>query len=148
MHSRARMIRRALLLVALIGAEHHAHATSCVPGFDYGAFAACGVTMPGGGVTNSYDSSIGNYTASQSSPPSNGNLGENCTTAGSISLAGSTTKVNGEIDYGPGGSSSAISESGGASYTGGDSALPSSLTLTPVTIPATGSNLGDLSCGT
>ena len=44
-------------------------------------------------------SSIGNYTASQSSPPSNGNLGENCTTSGSVSLTGSTTQVNGGIDY-------------------------------------------------
>jgi len=141
------MIRRALLVLSLaMVAEHHADAASCVPGFDYGAFAACGVTMSGGGVTNSYDSSIGNYTASQSTPPSNGNLGENCSTAGSVSLTGSTTKVNGEIDYGPGGSSSVISTSGGASYTGGDSALGSALTLTPVTIPTTGTNLGDLSC--
>ena len=89
MHSRARMIRRALLVLSLaMLAEHHADAASCVPGFDYGAFASCGVTLQGGGVTNSYDSSIGNYLASQSTPASNGNLGENCTTAGSIQLAG------------------------------------------------------------
>src|SRR3569623_161277 len=146
MHSRARMIRRALLLAALICAEHHAHATSCVPGFDYGAFASCGVTMQGGGVTNSYDSSIGNYAASQSSPASNGNLGENCTTAGSVQLSGSTTTVNGEIDYGPGGSTgSVISTSGGASYST-SGALGSTLTLTPVTIPTVGTNQGDLTC--
>lgn len=146
MHSRARMIRRALLVLSLaMVAEHHADAASCVPGFDYGAFASCGVTMSGGGVTNSYDSSIGNYSASQSTPASNGNLGENCTTAGSVTLSGSTTQVNGEIDYGPGGSSSVISSSGGASYDS-SSALGSSLTLTPVTIPTTGSNLGDLTC--
>lgn len=140
------MIRRALLLVALVASEHHAHATSCVPGFDYGAFAACGVTMSGGGVTNSYDSSIGNYTVSQSSPPSNGNLGENCTTAGSVTLSGSTTTVNGQIDFGPGGSAgSVISTSGGASYDT-SSSLGSTLTLTPVTIPPTGTDQGNYTC--
>ena len=140
------MIRRALLLVALVAAEHHAHATSCVPGFDYGAFAACGITMSGGGVTNSYDSSIGNYTVSQSSPPSNGNLGENCTTSGSVTLSGSTTTVNGEIDFGPGGTAgSVINTSGGASYSS-SGALGSTLTLTPVTIPVTGTDQGNLTC--
>jgi hypothetical protein len=140
------MIRRALLLVALVAAEHHAHAASCVPGFDYGAFASCGVTMSGGGVTNSYDSSIGDYATSASSPPSNGNLGENCTDPGSITLSGSTTTVNGQIDYGPGGSSSSvISTSGGASYDS-SSSLGSTLTLTPVTIPSVGTDLGDLTC--
>src|SRR4051794_22697428 len=112
------MMRRALLVMALaVLAEHPAGATSCVPGFDYGAFAACGVTLQGGGVTNSYDSSIGNYAASQSSPASNGDLGENCTTAGSIQLGGTGTTVNGQVDVGPGGTpGSVISTSGGASY--------------------------------
>jgi hypothetical protein len=144
------MIRRALLVLSLaVVAEHHAEAASCVPGFDYGAFASCGITMSGGGVTNSYDSSIGSYTVSQSAPPSNGSLGEDCTTANSVDLSGSTTKVNGNVDFGPGGTSgSVIKESGGASFTGSSNALGSSLTLTPVTIPVTGSNLGDLTCGT
>jgi hypothetical protein len=141
-------LRHAWLGVAVLVLAHgsRADAASCVPGFDYGAFASCNIKMSGGGVTNSYDSSIGAYSVSQSSPASNGNLGENCTDANSITLSGSTTDVNGDIAVGPGGSpGSVIGTSGGATYSS-SSTLSSSLTLTSVTVPTTGSNLGDLSC--
>ena len=149
--TRARMtLRHAWLGLAVLVLAHGrtADADSCVPGFDYGAFASCNIKMSGGGVTNSYDSSIGSYAVSQSTPASNGNLGENCSSADSIVLTGSTTDVNGDIAVGPGGTpGSVISTSGGAQYST-SSTLSSSLTLTSVTVPPTGSNLGDLSCST
>ena len=134
------------LAAALVATPRVTEAASCVPGFDYGAFASCGITMSGGGVTNSYDSSIGPYTVSQSSPASNGDLGENCTTANSITLSGSTTDVHGNIDMGPGGAAgSVIKTSGGASYDSSGN-LSAPLSLTSVTVPTVGTDQGALTC--
>jgi hypothetical protein len=139
--------RRLALLCTAFGvvviAPSRAHA-SCIPGFDYGAFAQCDLTFSGGGVTDSYNSNNGTYAATHVN--SGGNVGEDCTTANSVQLSGSTTKVQGEIDVGPGGvTTTDISTGGGASYSSANT-LTSSISLTPVTVPATGTDLGNLTC--
>ena len=113
-----------------------------MPGFPYAAFGDTGVSLGGGSVTDSYDSSGGTYAATKTN--TNGNVGTNATTSGAVKLGGSGTQVNGSIAIGPGGSAGlVITTTGGASYQT-STVLPAPVSLSSVTVPVIGTNQGNL----
>ncbi len=98
-----------------------------------GAFSnSCGSSLSGNAYTDSYNSSLGSYTATKGK---NGNFGTNCNSNGAIALNGNA-EIYGAAVVGPGGTAGAptISTSGNAGY---DSArvLPSPISLPPITDP-------------
>ncbi len=114
---------------------------SCVPGFDYGAFGKESITMSGGGVTDSYNSTNGAYGISNLN--TGGNICTNGTGAGAITLTGNGTTVQGDVCVGNGGSpGTAINTSGGASYTGSGRAQDPNEVLPSVVVPVVGTNQG------
>ncbi len=144
------LIRRALLcsafgLIAVAVTPQHAHAASCVPGFDYGAFSKqCDLTFGGGAVTDSYNSALGTYAATVTN--TGGNIGTNGTTASCVKLNGSTTDINGNIDIGPGGVPGNVI-TGSGTYDS-SAVMSTALSLPSVLIPVVGTNQGNQSFGT
>jgi len=141
-------IRRALLcsalgLIAVTVTPRPADA-SCVPGFDYGAFAnQCDLTFGGGAVTDSYNSAFGTYAMTVTN--TGGNIGTNGTSNSCVKLNGSTTDINGNIDIGPGGiPGTTITTSGGANFDS-SSVLTAPVSLPSVVIPVVGTNQGNQS---
>lgn len=109
---------------------------SCIPGFDYAAFGKSRVEIGGGADTNSYDSSVGNYATTNAL--TGGNIatnGTNCV-VNSVELNGSSTTINGTIQYGAGGSGCVV-DAGSATVNGAISALPAPVALPSVVIPPT-----------
>jgi hypothetical protein len=145
----AMLIRRALLcsafgLIAVAVTPQQTDAASCVPGFDYGAFAKqCDLTFAGGAVTDSYNSTLGNYATTVTN--TGGNIGTNGTSANCVRLNGATTDINGNIDIGPGGNpASVINTTGGATFDS-SAVLTSPVNLPSVIIPVVGTNQGNQS---
>src|SRR4051812_33332851 len=143
-------MRRYIALVgfALSVAPRAADAGSCIPGFNYGAFSkGCTMKFTGGAVTDSYDSSLGTYAITHTG--TGGNIGTNGTSANCVDLSGSGTDINGTIDVGPGGGSSTVKTSGGATFDGdpNPNVLTTALSLPSVTIPTVGTNQGNQSGG-
>ncbi|MBA2539734.1 MAG: hypothetical protein H0V17_08885 [Deltaproteobacteria bacterium] len=140
-----RLLRRALLASSVgliaIATPRSVDAASCVPGFDYGAFAKqCDLTFGGGAVTDSYNSALGTYATTVTN--TGGNIGTNGTSNSCVKLNGSSTDINGNIDIGPGGNTSTtIQTTGGATF---DSAtvLTTPLSLPSVIIPVVGTPQG------
>src|SRR5665647_759076 len=88
-------------VIALV-APRPADASSCIPGFDYAAFGKESLQLGGGADTNSYDSSLGNYTTTNSA--TGGNVATNgaCPPAAGAAaiLNGASTTIGGNIQYG------------------------------------------------
>ncbi len=129
--------------------------TQIVPTHGYSAFAtaaACGaITLQGGAVSDSYDSTT--YTGNGSTPPTttttNGDIGTN----GNLSEGGNGTVINGSL-YTPrtgvgncnNGNVTALTSSGGATVTGGIVEMPQTWTPpTPTIVTPSPLPTGDMS---
>ena len=134
----------ALVMLATTTAIAQPAEASCIPGFDYAAFGKDQVQWRGGGQTDSYDSSVGPYATSMMT--TGGDLGTNGDGCGAVTLAGSPTTVNGNIEYGSAGSACSVAGSPPATINGTRSAQTTEPSLPSVTIPVVGTNQGNLSC--
>jgi Tfp pilus assembly protein PilX len=104
--------------------------------FTYGVFAQGQVTLANNTFIDSYNSSLGNYDPVTNSG-TNGDVGSNGTTAGIISI-GSNISVGGGVSTATGGT---VTVGNGTVITGGISTQPTAVTLTPVQVPASLTNL-------
>ena len=137
------ILTAALAAVAL--AAPRPAAASCVPGFDYGAFGKYSVDFGGNSSLDSFNSAAGTYSATQSN--SGGNIGTNSTAGGAITVHGTAASVYGNLYYGVGGTSGAVTIHGQPSV-GTSGPLTTNLSLPSVVAPDLGASLGVLAGGT
>jgi hypothetical protein len=135
-------------LICVLAAPR-ADASSCVPGFDFGAFGQDSLTFGGGACTDSFNSALGTSYATQNpsgcpvnkgkshSCPANddGSVGTNASSGTGITINGKGTCINGAADT----NGSSISSSGDY-YTSNTN--NGSVNLTPPTVPALPSATG------
>jgi hypothetical protein len=138
-----------VLLCAALGAialvAPRLASASCVPGFDYGAFGKYSVDFGGDSSLDSFNSAAGNYAATQAN--TGGDIGTNGTSSGSIVVHGTAASVYGNLYYGVGGTSGAVTIHGNPSY-GTIGGLTTNLSLASVVVPDLGASKGALSGGT
>ena len=138
-----RFSTRCLIAVsALLAAPRITDASSCVPGFDYGAFGKSSLDWGGNSGVDSWNSSLGTYAATHSS--SGGNLGTDGTSSGALRVHGTASTVFGDLYIGAGASTGNITINGHPT-TGSSYALSSNLNLPSVTLPTGWPSGGNLS---
>jgi hypothetical protein len=122
-----------IALSALVATPRITDASSCVPGFDYGAFGKLRLDWGGNSGVDSWNSSLGTYAATKSN--SGGNLGTDGTGNGDLRVHGTASTVFGDLYIGAGASTSNITINGHPT-TGSEYALTSNLNLPSVTLPS------------
>src|SRR5262249_15382742 len=118
--------------------------SSCIPGFDVGAFGINSVGFTGNGTTDGYDSALG-YAASHTG--AGGNVCTNATTTSAISLSGNAA-VGGNACVGAGGDPNADIRPSGNASVASRSAQAINTVFPSVAIPTVGANQGNASSGT
>src|SRR5688572_28653344 len=90
-------------VATLVIASHVREAqASCIPGFDYAAFGKDKVAIGGNSISDSFNSSQGDYSSTKSTT-SGGNLGTNGTACDVVNTNGASVSIGGNVEYGPGG---------------------------------------------
>ena len=115
--------------------------SSCIPGFDFGAFGKNSVDYGGSSNCDSWSSSTGNYSTAPN-PIGPCNIGTDGTGAGAMTLHGTASEIAGNVEYGVGGTdATSLTVNGHPGY-GASGPLASTVVMPDVVIPTLGSNLG------
>jgi len=106
--------------------------------FQFALFGDQNVSVSGSAVTDSYDSSLGDY--GSQTPGENGDIGTNSTEVGSVDVSGSIA-VNGQAFVGPGvADPESIVTGGGTTLITGEPpvvSMPGTIDMPPVVVPET-----------
>lgn len=129
---RTRISLFAVGLAVAVLAPRVARADSCVPGFDFAVFGADQVRLQGDATTDSYDSSVGVYLATNSC--TDGDLGTNSTTSNTLRVQSTLANVCGDAIVGTGGAPATVVDNSGT-ITGTQSAQTTNIVMTAVTPP-------------
>jgi hypothetical protein len=138
MPSLVRLLIAPALVGGLVASSHDADA-SCIPGFDYAAFGKSSVVWGGGAQTDSYSSAGGPNQYASTRSLSDGNIGTNGDQCDVVNFNGSSTVVNGNVEYGTDGSSCSVD---GSNYTGSAYPQGAEPAFPSVVIPSTPSCTG------
>jgi hypothetical protein len=123
----------ALSLLALVAIDPRPADASCIPGFDHAIFTRNTIHIQGNAGTDSYDSSVGTYAATNSC--TSAHIGSNGVGAGNIHVQSNSTDVCGNVYVGAGGSPASV-VSGNGNISGTKSAQATNMALPNVTFPA------------
>ena len=123
----------ALSLLALVAIDVRTADASCIPGFDHAIFARNTIHIQGNAGTDSYDSSVGSYAATNSC--TSAHIGTNSVGNGDVEVQSNSTNVCGNVYVGAGGVPASV-VTGNGNITGTKSAQATNMALPNVTFPA------------